>query len=667
MKRIIVPLLLGLMLALGSACSPDDNDPVEDAGPDGGDTGPDGNDADGDCISDVDEGRIEDRDTDGDGTPDYLDDDSDNDGHLDIDEALNDCVRDPEDSDGDGIPNYIDLDSDDNRIPDSEEDGERDDDDDGLPNVADRDDDGDGITDDDELGPDPSDPPDSDSDGTPDYHDIDSDNDTIADTHERGGDTDEDGLPDYQDTDSDNDGIPDSDEAGDSDLSTFPVDTDEDSTPDFRDLDSDNDGLTDAFEWEHRDDIGSDPRNPDTDDDGIIDWIEVAAGTDPTSGMDSPITRGHFVFIVPFEDTPDPPEDTLAFSTSLQLGDVFFALDLTGSMDVELESITDNMETIIDEVTCGPGESPEMHNCIPDLWVGFGWYTDAGSTGDGYAALEVNANLTNDIDYVLSQMPTSTLSGYAESQRKAAYCTVHGPGGPYCPEAVTRNLDVWPCPGPGIGFPCYRPDAARMLILITDEPMDEDSEPDFDTVAAELLSAQITFIGVNASTDSAIDVTNDLLEIALRTGSFDEYGAPLIFYGADDDLAAAVSDAIRAASRVPLDVTARPTGSIQNGINPVDFIEHLEVNLSGDAPCTAWEDVEDTNDDGLIDTFIQIEPGTPVCWDIQVRENDFQPATDEPQIYTATIEVRGGEGGTLLDSRDVYFLIPPETYVPPIE
>ena len=84
------------------ACGPGDGE----ADTDGGSSQVDASltDADGDGISDADEGRWDDggpRDTDGDGTPDYQDDDSDNDGWPDIDEGT-------ADGDGDGIPNYQD-------------------------------------------------------------------------------------------------------------------------------------------------------------------------------------------------------------------------------------------------------------------------------------------------------------------------------------------------------------------------------------------------------------------------------------------------------------------------------------------------------------------------------------------------------------------------------
>ncbi len=89
-------------------------------------------------------------DTDEDGTPDYLDEDDDNDGIPTRDENTPPfCTDNPFDSDGDGTPNcedtdadgdgtpnYLDLDSDGDGLPDSEE-GTGDEDEDGIPNFLD--------------------------------------------------------------------------------------------------------------------------------------------------------------------------------------------------------------------------------------------------------------------------------------------------------------------------------------------------------------------------------------------------------------------------------------------------------------------------------------------------------------------------------------------------
>jgi gliding motility-associated-like protein len=175
-------------------------------------------DADCDGILNVTEGSANPTptDTDNDGTPDWLDPDSDND-------CIPDSFELTVDTDNDGTGDWRDLDSDDDLIPD---------------NV--------------EAAGSCANPVDTDNDGTPDFRELDSDNDGIPDTDEAGSqpnnpvDTDGDGTPDYRDLDSDNDGIPDEVERGPDGAN--PVDTDGDGTPDYRDLDADGDGILDAQE-----------------------------------------------------------------------------------------------------------------------------------------------------------------------------------------------------------------------------------------------------------------------------------------------------------------------------------------------------------------------------------------------------------------------------------
>jgi hypothetical protein len=79
-------------------------------------------DADGDLISDYDEGEAEATDTDGDTTPDYLDADSDGDTIPDDIEAGDDNpATPPRDTDGDDVPDFRDLDSDSDALTDADE------------------------------------------------------------------------------------------------------------------------------------------------------------------------------------------------------------------------------------------------------------------------------------------------------------------------------------------------------------------------------------------------------------------------------------------------------------------------------------------------------------------------------------------------------------------
>ncbi len=207
-------------------------------------------DSDGDGIRDQEEGV---RDSDGDGTPDFLDLDSDGDSISDSQEAGDGDLSTPAiDSDGDGAPDYLDLDSDGDSISDRHEAGDAD--------LA-------------------TPPIDSDGDGAPDSHDLDSDGDKISEPDEAGDDdlatppidTDGDGTYDFQDPDSDGDGKSDVVEGGDTDSATPPIDTDGDGVPDFQDVDSDNDGVADRVD---NCILVQNPEQLDTDLDGLGDRCE---------------------------------------------------------------------------------------------------------------------------------------------------------------------------------------------------------------------------------------------------------------------------------------------------------------------------------------------------------------------------------------------------------
>lgn len=251
-------------------------------------------------------------DSDGDGVPDILDLDSDNDGRSDVSEAiLVDADQDsradadqvppatPADTDGDSTPDYLDVDSDGDGTfdvvaagydaLDADHDGR-------IDNSADAD--GDGIADAIDAAPNvPGTFVDADHDGTADAQDLDLDNDGIPDALDGADDADGDGLPNLADLDSDNDGISDLIEGGGQDANgdgivdtltdangngladgydaaaggtALPVpDSDHDGITDHRDLDSDGDGVSDRAE-----------SIADSDGDGIPDYRDQAGTLD---------------------------------------------------------------------------------------------------------------------------------------------------------------------------------------------------------------------------------------------------------------------------------------------------------------------------------------------------------------------------------------------------
>ena len=657
-RGVLVVALVGIV---AGACRPDnhwtDGDADSDLDADVDEVTPPPDDSDGDGISDFNEGRDANVDTDGDGTPDYLDDDSDGDTIPDFVESGSggDPRREPADSDGDGTPDFRDVDSDANGIFDRTE-GAGDPDGDSEPDFADWDNDGDTIDDVDEIGDNPSIPIDTDSDGIPDYYDLDSDGDLIADRHEGSEDWDRDGTPDFRDLDTDGDGLTDQVEAGDESLDTAPVDTDGDLVPDFRDMDSDNDGLSDSHEAE----AGTDPRSEDTDGDGVPDLVEVAAETDPRDPEDSPRTRGDFVFLVPFEAPPDPERDTLSFSTDIQIADVYFLMDCTGSMGGEIANLSSSLRSRV---------IPGVHDAIPDVQIGVGRHEDYPVSPYGAGADRAFENLqsiTDSVDAAVAAVGRlNTRNGYdgPESQVPALHAVATG-----CGDGGGVGVSDDPggaCSDPDIvGYPHFRPGAVPVIVLMTDAQFHNGpgganayggiggvTPPSYDQTVRALNEIHARVIGVNSGDSYG---RPHLEQLARDTGTTDAAGSPLVYdigsdgSGLGEQVIEGISDV---ASAIPMDISARAVDDATDAVDALVFIDSIVPATDAPEPCAAGLTVEG-------DTFVGVLPGTTVCFHIIARQNDTVEPTTEPQIYMATVQV-WGDDVTLLDERDVYFLVPP--------
>ena len=666
---LIVVVCAALTLALGcgpSSSSTGNNNSVDNSN---NNNTPDyecEGDEDQDSICDEFEGKDEQTDTDGDGTPDYLDLDSDNDGISDTIEWGGVYPGQyPVDSDSDTIPDFRDEDSDGNTLPDAV-DGVADIDGDGIGAYADLDDDGDGIPDTVEMGSMPQSPPDTDGDGTPDYQDTDSDGDNIADMHDTALDSDGDGVPNYLDLDSDNDGLLDIDEAGDTDPNTPPIDTDGDGHPNFRDSDSDNDGLSDGDEVA----AGTDPLNPDSDGDGVSDLIEVGAGTDPNNPADNPQANGDFVFVVPYNDVADPPLDTLAFATDLSRADLYFLVDVSGSMAPVTANIKTNMETTIAQAVAQ----------IPDLQVGIGsfLYAECGN----YKVYDHRLDIQADPVVAANTFPaysSSYESGCccAEAPRSAMYCAATGYGtseasqnGVTVPPGIPNEANSTHAPGVcatgHTGYPCFRPGALPIIAVVTDEGFDQYTNTTQAQTIAALAAIGAKTIGIYGVGSWGFDGRDAMLSFMAAQGSVDANNNPLVYDGSGANASQSIINAITALSQVPMDINSiasdNDDGTDAFGqtdtIDAVnEFVDYLEVNMSGGACTSGWQ-VVDGDGEGHADTFMQVTPGNDVCWDIHVKDNISVPATEFPQVFTATIDV-WGDGVTQVDDRTVYFLVPP--------
>lgn len=706
-----------LFILAGAGCNPGR---VDYGRGDAGDDSLSVADTDRDTLSDDDEGKAKNIDTDKDGVPDYMDSDSDGDGLNDALEAGDKNLRTlPADNDGDGVANFRDLDSDGNGILDGID--TRDDlDNDGLANVFDVDDDGDSLPDSLEMGPNPSSPRDSDADGTPDFHDFDSDNDSISDLSETLGDLDKDGTYCAIDTDCDGDGISDTLEAGDQNLNTLPIDSDSDGYPDFMDRDSDGDGLLDSKEDKNGNgltDANETSRTlSDTDGDGVTDLVESAAGSNPRDPSDSPRTRGGFVFVVPYKKAPTPEADTLSFATNITQADVFISMDTTGSMGEEINNLKATLSNTI---------VPSLTSSIPNLALGVSEYRDfpafTGNAADMPFRLHHRVMTAKTAAGLQSiQNAVNVLSAFAggdgpESGYEALYQIATGAGttqsGAFVPSFQPTSAPPLAVPaGEAVGTlggAGFRAGALPIVVQITDAVHHNSiTTGAFDypfpsasysqaLMAMKNIGGKMVGIASRFSKTTFGQVRDELtyvaneLDAVVSPSAWDQPGiarpstcaadqcctgidgaglpavngkCPLVFDAQADGsgIGLSIVQAIKTLTRYStIDISASGKDDASDSVDAVAaFIKGLRANTSAGAPCATGLVAIDANSDGLSETFKNVLPGTRVCFDVLPKTNTTVAPTTEPQMFKATISVMG-DGVTTLDSRDVYFLVPP--------
>ena len=629
-------------------------------------------DADGDTISDQDEGSA---DIDGDGLANMEDDDSDGDGISDEDEAGDgDPNTPPVDSDSDGVPDFLDQDSDGNGLPDAVE-SNVDSDGDGVPDFIDPDNDGDGILDSEEIGETPGAPLDSDGDGVPDHLDSDSDGDGIDDSVEGVTDLDGDGIPSYRDEDSDGDGILDEDEIG-SDPAN-PLDSDGDGSPNFQDTDSDNDGIPDREEPGYAG-YQTSRIDRDTDGDGFTDLAEIEAGSDPTVADDHTVWQEEYGF---YAELPPRVEVRLQvpFTPEILHADVLFLLDTTCSMQDVLNAMANNFGQVVSGIT------------IPDVAFAVAEFDDYVYSDLGYWQWHNGLFMTypEDKPYRLVQqvttnttMVSSALSSLGirnggdlpESAMEGLYQAAAGLGYDLnCNFGYDSQTDVYPfhsvptgpgmdafhgnvpgvydpfTPGTGnLGGAGFRDGALPVLVYTTDTFMRDADQPatyglppmcgnpagSSDVVAAAAdIGAKLIGIGVQGTAGGSTSPIPQMNALAIQTGStadIDSNGTlePLVFQGTSSATVANVISGVEAlANSAEFDLSLVVEDS------PYDFVTAISPSVA-----------------------VGVTVGTTVTFELTLFAAVPQTPTD--QVFVFPMQVLG-DGSSVLAEWDLVLVVLP--------
>jgi hypothetical protein len=362
--------------------------------------------------------------------------------------------------------------------------------------------------------------------------------------------------------------------------------------------------------------------------------------------------------------TPIPTVDTLVFSTDLQMADVFFTLDSSGSMGGEISNLRTSLRSTV---------VPGILAAIPDVWFGVGRFEECDPLycSNDMAMLQMQ---TSNITLVENAIASITdLCGGWEPYTNDLYAIATGDVLPFT-SWIGVHPTSWTCTPPGsIGWPCFRPGAVPIVIQFGDETFSESlsyctpikSRSDAWTA---LNSINAKYIGVNSGSSRS-----DMIQIATGTGSVDTTGSPLVFDipSTGTGLGTQVVDAVtHLANNVPIRVDAIASDDPTDTVDAVaEFIDRIQTNTSGSSiwdpilgewrVCTSTVPTATPGTPPTVDYFSSVLPGEPVCFDIYPAMNTTVPPLTTPQIFRAVIDVIG-DLFTPLDSRDVYFLVPPE-------
>jgi len=315
----------------------------------------------------------------------------------------------------------------------------------------------------------------------------------------------------------------------------------------------------------------------DTDGDGVTDLGEVAFDTDPTDPT-STMDPDDFFVILPYNG--DHVHDNLTFGTNLQVADVYFLIDTTGSMDPAIENVATSLASVI---------VPGIRAAIPDVQMGVGHFNDVP---DGISSLGTYVphgtepdepywnvqNITADDTAVQDGLtylygPDFPWGGGGDTHESAVialWSTATGNGFDECNSSVPPQV----CPeipdemSPRRGYPCFRPESLPIIVNISDSSWHnnelggyayECTDTDFDDALTELNDIGARYIGVFVDHFGSDFMIDSYGAMASGTGTVDATGEPLVEKAVFGRVSETIVDLIATlATSTPQDVNAVP-------------------------------------------------------------------------------------------------------------
>lgn len=389
-----------------------------------------------------------------------------------------------------------------------------------------------------------------------------------------------------------------------------------------------------------------------------------------------------FFFIVPYGEDPSPKSDVLKFSTNIKQADVAFVMDTTGSMSSSISALKSALSGTL---------LAQLQAAIPNVGMAVVDHKDFGQ-GDPWG-VNVRQVITTTLSQAQSAVNAMSASGGGdepEAQVGAMYFALTGLANNGSP-ALAAHTPSTPGAFGGVDF---RSGSVPVVVEISDASWhDPSGNASIAALKTAFTNAKAKFVNVGDSSFGTAPETqaNDLSDATGSSVPPSAFGsvpgcaagqcctglngagrAPTaagmcrlnFLSSSGSGLSSGVVKAIQAiAVGSTFDVTATPSNDPKNpgGVDATKFIKALRAMDEGDPTqgCPAAP-AKDSNGDGIKDTFLAVNAGTPVCFEVIPAMNNTVMPTSDPQFFNAFIDVIAVQGNLHLDKRSVLFLVPPK-------
>lgn len=354
----------------------------------------------------------------------------------------------------------------------------------------------------------------------------------------------------------------------------------------------------------------------------------------------------------------EPPRQLpITFVAQIVSADVYFLVDVTGSMGDEIAQIQEGLTARI---------IPGLAAQIPDVRFSVGRFADFnvpsfGYGSDGDDVFRLVQESTSDVDVVVgavNRLATQSGGDTPESMIEALYLSATGEGlGSWAPSAR--------CPEGTVGYPCWRPTGSPIILAFTDAPSHngpggaESYDPmafargpqphTYEQAVNALRMRGAKVLGLNSG-DFGETGRDHLEALARDTGAIRPDGTPIVFDIRTDGslLGDAVIEAVRTlVDDVPIDVDVLLEDWPFDEVDATMFVERIEA-VSAMPPDGATR---------RRDHFEDVRPGTRVNFRI-LFFNESIPQTDEVQRFYLHVILRA-DGITRLQETLLEIVVPP--------